>query len=480
MKAKQRIVDAVRERTSTDLVEALERGTQAWPLPPPPRQDPDFPPIPPTVAENLVTQGLGLFRADVGAFERHLMSSVELVVPYRMGLSEDPYEQHEKWLLRRLENVSDRVLFSTCTDWLASALDEGAPDTDRWWLAIALLNGLSTGPDGQAVHQGYHLLESIALAQRPGTWHTSPDPGPHQLEWDPQAIIPRMSLEAHASGTHASVWLMSKLEEGDDERRRLLIEWLSLLLERRELVEPLQLPAIMKRRASDTCPQVASKVAISLPRLIEADAEAGKATLAILNKRSEVEVQRVLADVLTRLFRRIEWDAVPMLESMLKSEDDSVLAAASATVGDLKFLDQDRWADEILNLVDHPSPLVRRNLVSTLRDYITAFPDDERSIFPSLWLDGDEVVRSRLRELMLRMEEVDPDRFSIIIKRIATQSETALSDLWASLEVRNLGRPEAWKAWLKGESPPPAITPVGEEEKGPQTNIEMELDGSDE
>ena len=75
MKAKKRVVEAILERTTSDLVSALERSVTSWPLPHPPRQDPDFPALPPGSPEQFVKQGMGLFQADRGAFERNLISA---------------------------------------------------------------------------------------------------------------------------------------------------------------------------------------------------------------------------------------------------------------------------------------------------------------------------------------------------------------------------------------------------------------------
>ena len=475
MKAKKRVVEAVLQRTTAALVTAMESSISYWPLPLPPRQDADFPTLVPSRPEQLVKQALGLFQADRGGFENHLISTVELVVPYRMGLSENVFEEHEKWLMRRLDDVSERILFATCTTWLAEALDPSTPDTDKWWLSISLLCGLANKPDGQPVHQGYHLLESIALAERPGTWHTQPQDGPHNVGWNPHAIVPRSALTAHHEGAQAARWMLEKLEQGDASRRLLLIEWIMLLLERRELVEPLALPEIILRRAADPDDSVAARLVATLPRLLESDKESGLAAIKILSAREDVSVQRALADVLTRLFRRIEWDAVPLLEKMLASDDENILAAASSTVGDLRFLDDARYADEVSNLADHPVPIVRRNLVSTLRYYITNFPEDERRVILRLWLDGDEVVAARLRELFIRMEEVDPDSFGQQISRIDAEDKSALEYLWKILEIRNAGRPQAWMKWLSGEGEVPATTPPKPVERGPQTNIEVDL-----
>ena len=160
---------------------------------------------------------------------------------------------------------------------------------------------------------------------------------------------------------------------------------------------------------------------------------------------------------------------------MLASDDENILAAASSTVGDLRFLDDARYADEVSKLADHPIPIVRRNLVSTLRYYITNFPEDERRVISRLWLDGDEVVAARLRELFIRMEEVDPDSFGKQISRIDAEDKSALEYLWKILENRNAGRPQAWVKWLAGEGEVPATTPQKPVEPGPQTNIEVDL-----
>ena len=179
--------------------------------------------------------------------------------------------------------------------------------------------------------------------------------------------------------------------------------------------------------------------------MIENDKDSGLECVRVLSQSDEILVRRGMADVLTRLFRRITHDAIPLLESMLEDEDESVLAAASATVGDLRFLDKDMWADKIRELCDHESKVVRRNLVHTLRDYMEEFDSDERGILPMLWNDGDEVVLTRLREFLIRMEEVDNERFSSTIKQLA---DSDLESLWALMEIKDEERTSAWKAWL--------------------------------
>ena len=89
-KSRTKISDEAFERVATGLVEALERGTEAWPLPEPPMSDPDFPAIPPTSPHKLFEEGLGILSVDRGMFDRHLNTVVDLIVPHRMNLSDDP------------------------------------------------------------------------------------------------------------------------------------------------------------------------------------------------------------------------------------------------------------------------------------------------------------------------------------------------------------------------------------------------------
>ena len=482
MKSKRRVSQKVLEALSERLVSSLERGTESWPLPQPPLSDPDFPPIHPKEKGKIMEMGLGLLQADKGMFDRHLSIVVDLIVPHRMNLSDDPFEIHERWLLKRLNVLTERLSFAIATEWLAQALDRSSPDPDRWWLAVALVNGLCTESHGQSVHQGYHLVESIALAERPGTWHTQPEVSSANMDWNPHGMVPRTtSVVAHEAGTDAAKWLMTQLENSGEERRKLLVEWCRLLLERKELIEPLGISQILTRRASDASEEVSSRVVVCLAKLLEGDKDSGLECIRVLNSRDDLLTRRAMADVLTRMFRRITTDAIPLLNSMLEDKDESVLAAASATVGDLRFLDKEMWANKILELCDHHSQIVRRNLVYTIRDYLEEFSDDSRGIIPKLWADGDEVVLTRLRELLMRMDEVDADRFAITVRSL---EHLNLEGLWSPMKIRNEERATQWQMWLAGKAeqpttPEPTHVHVSDMTEGELPDLSVALDTLD-
>ena len=453
MKSRRRVSEIVLESLSERLAESIKTGLQAWPLPFPPLSDPDFPVMHPKDPEKIVEMGVGLLQADRGMFDRHLTIVVDLIVPHRMNLTDDPFEVHERWLLKRLNVLIERLQFAIATEWLAQALDSSSPDTERWWLSVALINGLCDASHGQPVHQGYHLVESIALGERPGTWHTQPEVSNANLDWNPHSVVPRTtSVISHEAGTEAAKWLMEQLENGSEERRKLLIEWCRLLLERKELIGPLEIGRILIRRSGDPSSEVSTRVILCLAKLIEGDKESAMECIRILHERDDLLTRRAMADVLTRLFRRITVDAVPLLNDMLEDEDQSVLAAASATVGDLRFIDKELWADKIDELCTHKSRVVRRNVVFTIRDYLEEFSDDSRGIIPKLWADGDEAVLTRLRELLMRMDEVNADRFALTLRSLEGLD---IEGLWGPMRVKDEDRVTQWQEWLEGKADQP-------------------------
>ena len=225
-------------------------------------------------------------------------------------------------------------------------------------------------PTGQPIHQGYHLVESIALGERPGTWHTQPEAGPQNIDWNPHAIVPRMtSVIAHESGVKAAIWILERLLQSDVNRRKLLIEWVRLLMERPSLIEPLGLVQILLKLSQDDSEEVAMSTSLCLAKLIDFDRDSGMRVCQELMARDEVMVRRAMADVLTRLFRRLTFDAIPYFNKLRQDEDENVLAAVSSTSGDLRFLDTDLWANTLVELSNHKLPVVRRNIVPSLRDY---------------------------------------------------------------------------------------------------------------
>ena len=143
------------EHTQEALESIITRGCEDWPLPEPPLSDPDFPVHPPSEPEKLKEIAHALFQANRSAFDRDLESIGESLIPHRLSLSADPAREGRKWLDKRKDEVAERALFIRVETLLAQALDQSAPDVDRWWVAIALLNGMSAKNSPISQQQGY-------------------------------------------------------------------------------------------------------------------------------------------------------------------------------------------------------------------------------------------------------------------------------------------------------------------------------------
>ena len=73
-------------------------------------------------------------------------------------------------------------------------------------------------------------------------------------------------------------------------------------------------------------------------------------------------------------------------------------------------------------------------------------PEDRKGLTVQLWINGDEVVRSRLRELLLHMLDEHADALSSILARIVEMDGAdSLADLWRVLEVRSAESATAWR-----------------------------------
>jgi hypothetical protein len=55
-----------------------------------------------------------------------------------------------------------------------------------------------------------------------------------------------------------------------------------------------------------------------------------------------------------------------------------------------------------------------------------------------------------MRELLLRMQDVNTQSFSIIANKITEEAPDSLTKFWEVLAIRNEERAEAWKHYLSG------------------------------
>ena len=434
------------EHTQQALETVIIRGCEDWPLPEPPLSDPDFPVHPPENPEKLKEIAHALFQANRAAFDRDLESIGEALIPHRLSLTADPAREGRKWLDKRRDEVAERALFIRVETLLAQALDSGAPDVDRWWVAIALLNGMSAKDSPISQQQGYHLMESIALAKPPGYWHGGATPGPHLIDWqEGRESIPFSPLESHQGGSFAAGWLLDRMEEADPPRP-ILVEWLDIALSRKTLVHPLAILSRLNRMASDGSIELASRIATLLPRAWDLDSEGATRLEQTLLSREPL-VRCSLAVALDEIIHRRGAEALPLIDKLLSDESVDVIRIATSSLRLTTNLDSEGFATRCARLIHLGDSGVSRQFAqTTLRDYMVMHPEDRKGLTVQLWIEGDEVVRSRLRELLLHMLEDYSASLSNILTRISQMDgDNSLEDFWRILEVRSVETAEIWR-----------------------------------
>ena len=434
------------EHTKEALDVAMKRGCEDWPLPEPPLSDPDFPVRPPKDPAKLIEIAHALLNANRAAFDRDLESIGESLVPHRLSLTADPAREARKWLERRGDEVAERALFIRVETLLAQALDADAPDVDRWWVAIALLNGLSSKDSPISRQQGYHLIESIALARKPGYWHGGATPGPHLVDWQEGSEVKAADpMQADANGSFAAGWLLDRMEEADPPRP-VLVEWLDIAMARRTLVVPLSILSRLNRMAGDGNIILSSRIAALAPRGWDLDLEGSQKLEKTLLSR-EPQVRCALADALDEIIHRRGVAALPLLDTLLSDESTDVVRVATGSLRLTFSLDPDGFANRCARIVHQPDSSIHRRFTQTaLRDYLVQHPEDRKGLTVQLWIGGDEVVRTRLRELLLHMVDDHSEELSSILNRIVSMDgENSLEDLWRVLDVRSPDMAAAWR-----------------------------------
>ena len=434
------------EHTQEALDSIITRGCEDWPLPEPPLSDPDFPVRPPEEPGKLKEIAHALFQANRAAFDRDLESIGEALIPHRLSLTADPGREGRKWLDKRRDEVAERALFIRVETLLAQALDPSAPDVDRWWVAIALLNGMSAKDSPISQQQGYHLMESIALAKPPGYWHGGATPGPHLIDWqEGREAVPETPLESHLGGSFAAGWLLDRMEEADPPRP-VLVEWLDIALSRRTLVNPLSILSRLNRMAGDGSPILASRIATLVPRAWDLDEE-GAATLEQTLLSREPQVRCALAGALDEIIHRRGAESLTLVDTLLSDSSTDVIRIATGSLRLTSNLDAEGFATRCARLVHMGDVGTSRQFAqTTLREYLVMHPGDHKGLTVQLWTDGDEVVRSRLRELLLHMLPDYKEELSSILIRITEMGEkNTLEDFWRILEVRSEETAQAWR-----------------------------------
>ena len=217
----------LREHCDKILRECIALSFEYLPLPNPPLEIPDFPAQPPNDLTSLTQQALGISSIDTAGFLYRLDIIIDNYEPSYIKRHIDPDAEREKWLAGSILEISERIIILQIKDWLYSALDEESPDTDRWYLSVSSLIGLSLKGSNIIESEGFNLFNSIIYARKPGT---SPRKsiGRHQIAWNGQSE-PLNEEISHPSGVLAANSILDILQLHQTNHNTVLPFWLERL-----------------------------------------------------------------------------------------------------------------------------------------------------------------------------------------------------------------------------------------------------------
>ena len=408
--------------------EITETSFLATSLPNPPLELPDFPAIQPESSEKLINQAVGIYLSDRAGFNHRLSSIVEEKLPDYVKRNIDPDKLQEIWISENLEKISESIVFRMSSDWLSSALDESSPDTDRWYLGVALLIGLSLKGSNVARKEGFHLLTSIAMAKPPGSWASS-STGPYHLAWSPTDEI-QSDDTPHPSGILAASIILDTLSGNNISKTHILPYWLESLTISRHLSGRLEVPQrlmILLRDKDYYNSKIVVKGAI---QLISEFPEESHEILTRASKHHDHETRRELALSLQRISSDDSQLALKLMEQLLEDDDSDTRVLSTTFLSSLVRYDIHTFtakASEVLQKGDER--MSQRIIDSAMREYLSLTPLDEESLISYAWISSSESSKSRLVGLIMQQREVTQQGFSDSCRRIFESSSQAYNDL---------------------------------------------------
>ena len=422
--------------TDERLKRAVREAFEIAPLPNPPLELPDFPAIPPADAESLVRQAAGIFAIDRQGFNMRLAEVCELHLPDYVRRSIDSEEAESDWLASNSEEVAERILALQVRDWLAVALDEATPDTDRWYLGVSLLQGLALGGTEVARDDCYYLLEAIAYAVTPGNLPYANVAGNHQIAWSP-AMRTSDPLPPHPAGAMAATTILDTLSMKPESSTKVLPKWLENLSVSLQLCPILAIASRvidgLGRADEDSSPYVRA----GLQMLSHSPEEAIDILVASADHRS-VSARRTVAESISRIYSEEPNLALTLADRLLSDQDDSVQTLCASFVGGLARISEEEFVSRAkLILTQGNHKVVQRLVESGLRDYLSANPTDPHSLLSSAWLVSSEVGRSRVGNLIVEQARVAPEAFLTTCKSVKQENSEAHDKLANWLEMRS-------------------------------------------
>ena len=426
----------LREHCDKMLRESISLSFEYLPLPNPPLEIPDFPAQSPNDLTTLTQQALGISSIDTAGFLYRLDIIIENHEPSFIKRHIDPDTEREKWLLKNIAEISERILILQIKDWLYSALDEDSPDTDRWYLSVSSLIGLSLKGSHIIESEGFNLFDSIVFARKPGI-SSRKSSGRHQITWNGESEISNEDI-SHPSGVLAANSILDILQLHQTNHNTVLPYWLERLSISKHISFVLNIPSRVQNLIIDCNQNNCENLLMATIHSLSNNPDVSKETLYQACNSEKEYLRRNLASNLSRIDSEDRDFCVSLLEKLITDEDSDTRVLSTTYLGNLARLERSvfiRFTKEISKKQD--SRMIQRLIESGLRHYLSLDSNDSDDLVPMLWTRCNSESRSQLSGMLVEIGKKNQPSFIKISSKIFELDRDSYIDLVNRISLRN-------------------------------------------
>ena len=426
----------LREHCDKMLRECIALSFEYLPLPNPPLEIPDFPAKSPNDLITLTQQALGISSIDTAGFLYRLDIIIENYEPSFIKRHIDPDTEREKWLSKNIAEISERILILQIKDWLYSALDEDSPDTDRWYLSVSSLIGLSLKGSHIIESEGFNLFDSIVFARKPGI-SSRKSSGRHQITWNGESEISNEDI-SHPSGVLAANSILDILQLHQTNHNTVLPYWLERLSISKHISFVLNIPSRVQNLIIDCNQNNCENLLMATIHSLSNNPDVSKETLYQACDSEKEYLRRNLASNLSRIDSEDRDFCVSLLEKLITDEDSDTRVLSTTYLGNLARLERSvfiRFTKEISKKQD--SRMIQRLIESGLRHYLSLDSNDSDDLVPMLWTRCNSESRSQLSGMLVEIGKKNQPSFIKISSKIFELDRDSYIDLVNRISLRN-------------------------------------------
>ena len=426
----------LREHCDKMLRESISLSFEYLPLPNPPLEIPDFPAKSPNDLTTLTQQALGISSIDTAGFLYRLDIIIENHEPSFIKRHIDPDTEREKWLSKNIAEISERILILQIKDWLYSALDEDSPDTDRWYLSVSSLIGLSLKGSHIIESEGFNLFDSIVFARKPGI-SSRKSSGRHQITWNGESEISNEDI-SHPSGVLAANSILDILQLHQTNHNTVLPYWLERLSISKHISFVLNIPSRVQNLIIDCNQNNCENLLMATIHSLSNNPDVSKETLYQACNSEKEYLRRNLASNLSRIDSEDRDFCVSLLEKLITDEDSDTRVLSTTYLGNLARLERSvfiRFTKEISKKQD--SRMIQRLIESGLRHYLSLDSNDSDDLVPMLWTRCNSESRSQLSGMLVEIGKKNQPSFIKISSKIFELDRDSYIDLVNRISLRN-------------------------------------------